>query len=93
VFPAPAFLGAKNQMPMAYSPQTKLVYVPANEWGIDIWNEPISYKKGGAFLGAGFTIRPLNEDYIGAMRAIEVARKVSFLEQGGSVWVFKLAEA
>ena len=52
VFAAPAFLGAKNQMPMAYSPQTKLFYVPANEWGMDIWNEPISYKKGGAFLGA-----------------------------------------
>lgn len=71
VFAAPAFLGAKNQMPMAYSPQTKLFYVPANEWGMDIWNEPVSYKKGSAFLGAGFTIKPLNEDYIGAMRAID----------------------
>ncbi|MGK5081561.1 PQQ-dependent methanol/ethanol family dehydrogenase [Janthinobacterium sp. HLX7-2] len=71
VFAAPAFLGAKNQMPMAYSPQTRLFYVPANEWGMDIWNEPISYKKGGAFLGAGFTIRPLFDDYIGAMRAID----------------------
>ena len=71
VFAAPAFLGAKNQMPMAYSPQTKLFYVPANEWGMDIWNEPISYKKGGAFLGAGFTIRPLFEDYIGALRAVD----------------------
>ncbi|MFC3108363.1 PQQ-dependent methanol/ethanol family dehydrogenase [Undibacterium arcticum] len=71
VFAAPAFLGAKNQMPMAYSPQTKLFYVPANEWGMDIWNEPVSYKKGGAFLGAGFTIRPVNEDYIGVMRAVD----------------------
>ncbi len=71
VFAAPAFLGAKNQMPMAYSPQTKLFYVPANEWGMDIWNEPVSYKKGAAFLGAGFTIHPLNDDYIGAMRAVD----------------------
>jgi|EP01034_Spumella_vulgaris_P023322 alcohol dehydrogenase (cytochrome c) len=71
VFAAPAFLGAKNQMPMAYSPQTKLFYVPANEWGMDIWNEPISYKKGGAYLGAGFTIKPLFDDYIGALRAID----------------------
>ncbi|KQZ43897.1 PQQ-dependent methanol/ethanol family dehydrogenase [Duganella sp. Root1480D1] len=71
VFAAPAFLGAKNQQPMAYSPQTKLFYVPANEWGMDIWNEPISYKKGGAYLGAGFTIRPLFDDYIGALRAID----------------------
>ncbi len=71
VFAAPAFLGAKNQQPMAYSPQTRLFYVPANEWGMDIWNEPISYKKGGAYLGAGFTIKPLFDDYIGALRAID----------------------
>ncbi|NML15040.1 PQQ-dependent methanol/ethanol family dehydrogenase [Azohydromonas caseinilytica] len=71
VFAAPGFLGGKNQMPMAYSPDTKLFYVPANEWGMDIWNEPITYKKGAAYLGAGFTIKTLNEDYIGAMRAID----------------------
>ena len=71
VFAAPGFLGGKNQQPMAYSPQTRMFYVPANEWGMDIWNEPITYKKGAAFLGAGFTIKPLNEDYIGALRAID----------------------
>ncbi len=71
VFSAPSFLGGKNQMPMAYSPDTKLFYVPANEWGMEIWNEPITYKKGAAYLGAGFTIRTLNEDYIGALRAID----------------------
>lgn len=71
VFAAPSFLGGKNWMPMAYNPNTDLFYVPANEWGMDIWNEPISYKKGAAYLGAGFTIKPLNEDYIGALRAID----------------------
>jgi alcohol dehydrogenase (cytochrome c) len=70
-FAAPSFLGGKNQMPMAYSPDTKLFYVPANEWGMDIWNEPIAYKKGAAYLGAGFTIKTLNEDSIGALRAID----------------------
>ncbi|MCW2248805.1 alcohol dehydrogenase (cytochrome c) [Azospirillum fermentarium] len=71
VFSAPAFLGAKNWMPMAYNPDTELFYVPANEWGMDIWNEPITYKKGAAYLGAGFTIKPLYNDYIGALRAID----------------------
>ncbi len=71
LFAAPGFLGGKNQQPMAFSPQTGLFYVPANEWGMDIWNEPITYKKGAAFLGAGFTIKPLNEDYIGALRAVD----------------------
>ena len=70
-FSAPGFLGGKNQMPMAYSPKTGLFYVPTNEWGMDIWNEPITYKKGAAFLGAGFTIKPLFEDHIGSLRAID----------------------
>ncbi len=71
VFAAPSFLGGKNQMPMAYSPDTKLFYVPANEWGMEIWNEPVTYKKGAAYMGAGFTIKTINNDYIGAMRAID----------------------
>jgi alcohol dehydrogenase (cytochrome c) len=70
VFSAPSFLGGKNQQPMAYSPDTGLFYVPANEWGMEIWNEPVSYKKGAAFLGAGFTIKTINDNYIGALRAM-----------------------
>lgn len=70
-FAAPGFLGGKNQMPMAYSPKTGLFYVPTNEWSMDIWNEPVAYKKGAAFLGAGFTIKPLFEDHIGSLRAID----------------------
>ncbi|MGR8918326.1 MAG: PQQ-dependent methanol/ethanol family dehydrogenase [Gammaproteobacteria bacterium] len=82
VFVAPSFLGGKNWMPMAYSPDTKLFYVPANEWGMDIWNEPIAYKRGAAYLGAGFTIKPLNKDYIGVLRAYDPAT-------GKRVWEVK----
>ena len=71
VFAVPSFLGGKNWMPMAHSPKTGLFYVPSNEWGMDIWNEPITYKKGAAYLGAGFTIKPLFEDYIGSLKAID----------------------
>jgi alcohol dehydrogenase (cytochrome c) len=71
VFSAPSFLGGKNQMPMAYSPETKLFYVPSNEWGMEIWNEPVTYKKGAAYLGSGFTIKTLNDGPIGALRAID----------------------
>ncbi|NMG73545.1 methanol/ethanol family PQQ-dependent dehydrogenase [Aromatoleum diolicum] len=71
VLNAPSFLGGKNQMPMAYSPKTGYFYVPSNEWAMDIWNEPVSYKRGAAYLGAGFTIKPLHEDYIGALRAVD----------------------
>ena len=71
VFAVPSFLGGKNQMPMAYSPQTGLFYVPANEWGMDLWNEPVAYKKGAAYLGACFTIKPVFDDHIGALKAID----------------------
>ena len=71
VFSAPSFLGGKNWMPMAYSRQTEMFYIPSNEWGMDIWNEPIAYKKGAAYLGAGFTIKPLYDDHIGVLRAMD----------------------
>lgn len=82
VFVAPSFLGGKNWMPMAYSQDTGLFYVPSNEWGMDMWNENITYKKGAAYLGAGFTIKPLNEDYIGVLRAIDP-------KSGKEVWRYK----
>ncbi len=71
VFSVPSFLGGKNWMPMAHSPDTGLFYVPSNEWGMDIWNEPVSYKEGAAYLGSGFTIKPIFEDYIGSLKAID----------------------
>ena len=82
VFAAPSFLGGKNWMPMAYSQETGYFYIPANEWGMDIWNEPITYKKGAAYLGAGFTIKPLYDDHIGVLRAVDPAT-------GKIVWEYK----
>ena len=73
IWAVPAFLGGKNWMPMAYSPDTKLFYIPSNEWGMDIWNEPINYRRGGAYLGAGFTIKPIFTDHIGALKAFDPA--------------------
>jgi len=88
VFSAPSFLGGKNQMPMAYSPATNLFYVPANEWGMDIWNEPVTYKKGAAYLGAGFTIKTVADDYIGALRAVDPAtgKIVWEVKNGAPLW-------
>jgi alcohol dehydrogenase (cytochrome c) len=82
VFASPSFLGGKNWMPMAYSKDTGLFYVPSNDWGMDIWNEPIAYKKGAAYLGAGFTIKPIAEDHIGALRAMDPVT-------GKIVWEYK----
>ena len=82
IFASPSFLGGKNWMPMAFSQRTGNFYVPSNEWGMDIWNEPITYKKGAAYLGAGFTIKPNYEDHIGSLKAIDP-------ETGDWVWEYK----
>ncbi len=82
VFASPSFLGGKNWMPMAHSPDTGLFYVPSNEWGMDIWNEPITYKQGAAYLGSGFTIKPNYEDHIGSLKAIDP-------DTGDVVWEYK----
>jgi len=82
VVTAPSFLGGKNWMPMAYSKDTGLFYVPSNEWEMSIWNEPTAYKKGAAYLGAGFTIKSINDDYIGVLKAIDP-------KSGETVWTYK----
>jgi alcohol dehydrogenase (cytochrome c) len=71
VWTVPNFLGGKNWNPAAFDEDTGLFYVPVNEWGMDIWNEPISYKKGAAYLGAGFIIKPVFPDHIGSLKAID----------------------
>ena len=82
IFVSPSFLGGKNWNPMAFSQDTGLFYVPSNEWGMDLWNEPITFKKGAAYLGAGFTIKPNYDDYIGALRAFDPMT-------GKKVWEYK----
>ena len=95
VLAIPSFLGGKNWMPIAYSQDTELFYVPSNEWAMDIWNEPTAYKKGAAYLGAGFTIKPMNDEYIGVLRAMdpktgkEVWRKTNYAPLWGGVLATK----
>lgn len=82
VFAIPSFLGGKNWMPMAYSQDTELFYVPSNEWGMDIWNEPVEYKAGAAYLGSGFTIKPIFDDHIGSLKAVDP-------KTGNIAWEYK----
>lgn len=82
VFAVPSFLGGKNWMPVSYSQHTGNFYIPSNEWGMDMWNEPTTYKKGAAYMGAGFTIKPLYEDYIGSLKAMDP-------DTGKIVWEYK----
>jgi alcohol dehydrogenase (cytochrome c) len=95
VFAVPSFLGGKNWMPISYSQKTGLFYVPSNEWGMDLWNEPVTYKKGAAYLGSGFTIKPIFEDHIGALKAIDPKDgSIKWqLNNGAPLWAGTMATA
>jgi PQQ-dependent dehydrogenase (methanol/ethanol family) len=67
----PNFLGGTNWMPMAYSQDTGLFYIPSNDWTEDYWTENVTYKKGAAYLGQGFRIHRLFDTHIGALRAVD----------------------
>ena len=63
VFPGPA--GGHNWQPMAFNPETRLVYIPTIEMGAVFWvpKEPFKYQKGAINMGAlyGFpTKNPAN---------------------------------
>lgn len=67
----PNFLGGTNWMPMSYSQDTKLFYIPSNDWMEDYWTENVTYKKGAAYLGQGFRIKRKYDTHVGALRAID----------------------
>ncbi len=71
IFVSPPFLGGTNWMPMSYSPDTGLFYIPGNHWAMDYWTEHLTYKAGSAYLGQGFRIKRLYEDHVGILRAID----------------------
>ena len=56
---------------MAFSHDTKLFYIPTNDWTEDYWTEKVTYKKGAAYLGQGFRIHRLFDTHIGALRAMD----------------------
>jgi alcohol dehydrogenase (cytochrome c) len=79
----PSLWGGKDWPPAAYSPKTKLVYIPANEnlCG-NLTGKKVPYVPGQLFLGAGLediglTVHP-NSDHIGELQAWDVSsgRKV-----------------
>ncbi len=87
VFVAPSFLGGKNQMPMAYSPDTKT--------GNIVWK----FQTGSGVVAPPVTREDKGEQYVAVASGWggavplwggDVAKKVNYLEQGGSLWVFKL---
>jgi lanthanide-dependent methanol dehydrogenase len=54
----PAALGSKDEQPAAYSPQTKLFYVPTNHVCMNYEPVPIKYVVGQPYVGANLLMFP-----------------------------------
>ena len=54
----PAALGTKDQQPAAYSPETKLFYVPTNHVCMDYEPFRVSYTPGQPYVGATLSMYP-----------------------------------
>lgn len=58
----PAALGSKNQQPVAYSPRTKLFYIPANHMCMDYEPFEVEYTSGQPYVGATLKMYPARHD-------------------------------
>ena len=57
----PAALGTKDQQPAAYSPRTKLFYVPTNHVCMDYEPYEVEYVAGQPYVGAVLTMFPAGQ--------------------------------
>ena len=60
----PAALGAKNQQPVSYSPQTGLFYISGNHLCMECEPFEVSYTAGQPYVGATLTMMPAGADAI-----------------------------
>ncbi len=71
----PSLWGGKTWPPIAYSPKTRMIYIPANENLCQrMTGDPVKYSPGMRFVGATYTmvLDPAAEDHIGEVQAWHV---------------------
>jgi alcohol dehydrogenase (cytochrome c) len=82
----PSLWGGKNWPPVAFSPKTRLLYIPANENLCEtMTGAPVSYSPGQRYVGATYTfsIAP-GADHVGEVQAWNV-------DTGKRVWTHAYA--
>jgi lanthanide-dependent methanol dehydrogenase len=92
----PGAIGAKNQQPAAYSPKTRLFYVPTNHICMDYEPFQVSYTPGLPFVGATVSLHPAPDDArTGTLTAWDgvKGRVVWSIPEPFSVWSGVLATA
>ncbi len=84
----PSHWGGKNWPPIAYSPDTRMIYIPANEnLCSSMVGKPVTYTAGKSFTGAAntLTIAP-GAQHIGEVQAWNV-------DTGARVWTHTFANS
>jgi len=76
----PGAAGGKEWVPMAYSPKTKMCYIPVIENGAKFTSGKVFYKKGLPYWGSSLTL--VEGKAWGALRALDV-------RNGEQKWEFK----
>ncbi|WP_175577775.1 lanthanide-dependent methanol dehydrogenase XoxF5 [Mongoliimonas terrestris] len=93
----PAALGTKDQQPAAYSPKTKLFYVPTNHVCMDYEPFRVSYTAGQPYVGATLSMYPAPNSHGGMGNFIAwdntTGKIVWSIPEMFSVWSGALATA
>ncbi len=92
----PAALGSKDEQPAAYSPQTKLFYVPTNHVCMDYEPFKVSYTAGQPYVGATLSMfPPKGQNNLGNFIAFDASTgKIVWSDpEAFSVWSGALATA
>jgi alcohol dehydrogenase (cytochrome c) len=87
----PGSHGGKNWPPIAYSPQTRMIYIPANDnvCGAIMGQEEFTYVAGSGYAGVLFggpPVRPQATDHFGEVQAWNV-------DTGQKVWTHKFEKS
>lgn len=87
----PGSHGGKNWPPIAYSPQTRMIYIPANDnvCGKIVGEEKLTYVAGSLYRGATFgrgLVKPQATDHFGEVQAWNV-------DTGEKVWTHKFEKS
>ncbi|HEY9014012.1 MAG TPA: PQQ-dependent dehydrogenase, methanol/ethanol family, partial [Gemmatimonadales bacterium] len=91
----PTLEGGKNQQPAAYSPVTKLFYVPTNNMCMDYAGAKVAYLAGAPYIGATTPYYAGEGGNMGAFIAYDVAsgKKVWQVKEPYPVWSGALVTA
>ena len=91
----PTLEGGKNQQPAAWSPATRLFYVPTNNMCMDYQTTPATYAAGTPYVGLSAPYKPGAGGHLGAFIAWDpvASKKVWEIREPYPVWSGALATA